>query len=108
MHGHAGLHQVAGDLALKVGKGQHQIGLHRQDAFDLCAGETADLGLFLARPGRVGGEAGDTGDAAFLTQEVKHLDGFGGQANDALGQSGHGCFRKVKGGCQRGKGDGQA
>ena len=98
----AGCALLAALLALKP------FETHRQNAYDFGAGETADLGFLLACPGRMGGEAGDAGDAGFLTQQVEHLDGFGGQADDALGQAGHGRFREVSGGVQRGKGDGQA
>jgi hypothetical protein len=60
--------------------------------FDVAAGEGEDLGFFLARLGRPHGIAADAGDAVLLAEGVEHLDGFGGQADDALRQAGHGCY----------------
>jgi hypothetical protein len=96
---HAGLDQVARDVALQVREGEHQIGPGGENLVDVAAGEGEDLGLLLARFGRAHGVAGNADDAVLFAERVEHFDGFGGQADDTLGQAGM-VYGQV-GGCVR-------
>src|SRR3546814_2582716 len=58
-----GLDQLARDIGLDVGETDRQVGFKLQDLADLRAGEGGDFRLFLARPRRPHGEAGDADDA---------------------------------------------
>jgi hypothetical protein len=48
-HLDTGLDQRLRDVGLDVGKADRQVGLQRQDAVELGAGEGRDAGLFLPR-----------------------------------------------------------
>ncbi|MNT86398.1 hypothetical protein D3C72_2266820 [compost metagenome] len=72
------------DVALQAGKRHHQIRLDGEDLLQLAAGKAADLGLVLARLGRVDGKAGDAGDQVLRAEQVQRFDGFGAQAGNAL------------------------
>ena len=88
-HLDAGLDQRLRDVGLDVGKADRQIGLQLEDAFDLGAGERADLGLFLPRARRAHREARDADDAPLFAERIQHLGRLLGQADDAFGQRGH-------------------
>ena len=97
---HAGLDQVAGDVGLQIGESEYQIRLHGHDLVQVAAGEGIDLGLFLARLRWINGIAGDAGDTVLFAEGVENLDRFGGQADDAFGEAGHG-FTWLIDGCVR-------
>ena len=85
MDGDAGLGQLAHDVGLQVGEGQHQVGLERQDLVEPRRGEGADPG-FRPHLGRPHGVARDADDAVLLAQQIERLDRLLGEADQALGR----------------------
>ena len=62
MHRDIGADQFGDDVGLQIGKGQHQVGLEREDLRHVGGDEGRDARLFLAhlrRPHRVAGHADD-------------------------------------------------
>ena len=93
MHGDIGADQLGRDVGLQIGKGEHQVGLEREDFRHVGGDEGGDARLLpphLRRPHRI---AGDADDAAVLAEQIERLDGLFRQANDSLGRI-HG-FRRV-------------
>ncbi len=69
-HGHAGPDQIADDIALKIGEGQDQIRLQREDPLQLERREAADASL-LARGFRAPRGAGDADDPITGAQQER-------------------------------------
>ena len=83
--GDACAHQIGDDTGLQVGEGEHEIGLQRQDLWNVRRDEGRNPRLLAAdlwRPHRI---AGDTDDAVLLAEQVQCLHGLFGQADDPAG-----------------------
>ena len=65
---------------------QHQVGLEREDLWDIGGDERGHPRLFpahLRRPHRI---AGDADDAILLAEQIQRFDGFFGKADDSAGR----------------------
>ncbi len=84
--GNARSNEVGNDAGLKIGKGEHQIRLQRQDLWNVCGDEGRHprlLAAHLRRPHRI---AGDADDAVLLTEQIQRLHGLFGEADDPAGR----------------------
>ena len=83
--GDAGAHEISDDAGLQIGEGQHQIGLERENFWNVRGDEGGDprfLAADLRRPHRIAGDADDT---VLLAEQIQRLDGLFGEANDPAG-----------------------
>ena len=76
----------SGDVRLKIGERQNQIGLQRGDLGNIGRREGRDARLLAPRLRRPHHIAGDADDAILLAEQIQRLDGLLGQADDALGR----------------------
>ena len=83
MHLAAGAHQLRGNVRLQVGEAEYEVGLEREDAVNLGAGEGRYPRLLAPRPRRADGEAGNADDAPVLAQQVERFGGLLGETDDA-------------------------
>jgi hypothetical protein len=81
--GCAGAHQVGDDVGLEVRERQHQVGLEREDFWDIGGDEGRDPRLLAAHPWRPHRIAGDADDAILLAEQIQGLDGFFGKTDDS-------------------------
>ena len=75
--------QFSDDVGLQVGKGENEIGLEIQYLWDIGGDEGGDARLLTPDLRWPHGVAGNTDDPVLLAQQVKRLDRFLGQANNA-------------------------
>ena len=78
--------EVGDDVGLKIGEGEHQIRLQRQDLWNVRGDEGRHprlLAAHLRRPHRI---AGDADDAVLLAEQIQRLDGLFGEADDPAGR----------------------
>ena len=84
--GDACAHQIGDDVGLQVGEGEHQIGLKREDLWDVRRDEGGDPRLLAADLWRPHGIAGDADDAILLAEQIQRLHGLFGKADDPAGR----------------------
>lgn len=82
----AGANEIGDNVRLQVGEGQHEIGLEREDFWNVRGDEGGNPGFFAANAGRPHGVAGDADDAVLLAEQVQRFDGLFGQADDPAGR----------------------
>ena len=68
VHGDAAADQLRRNVRLQVGIGQHEVGVQRENAVDIGAGERRYARLFAAHLRRPDGEAGHSNNARILTR----------------------------------------
>jgi hypothetical protein len=81
-----GFHEVGNDAGLQIGKGQHEIGLKREDFSDIGGDEGGDARLF---PSYLRGPHGITRNAynpGILAHKIERLYGFFGKADNPAGR----------------------
>ena len=78
--------QPGGDLGLKIGECEDQIGFEREDSLEVGGNEGGDARLLLAHLRRAHRIAGHPDDAPLLAQEIKGFHGLFGETDDALGR----------------------
>ena len=88
MHFDAGADEGSCDVGLQVGKAEHEVGLERDDALDIGAGEGRHLGLLAPSARRAHREARNSDNAPLLAEKVERFGRLLGQADDALGEFG--------------------
>ncbi len=76
--------QRGDDVGLKIGEAEDQIGLQAEDFWNVGRGEGRDASFVAAGFGRSHAIARDADDAILFAEQVQGLDGFFGQADDAL------------------------
>ncbi len=84
--GDAGTNQVGCDLGLQIGEGEHEIGLERQDLWNVRGDEGRYPRFLAADLRRTHRIAGDADDAVLLAEQIQRLHGLFGQADDPAGR----------------------
>ncbi len=84
--GDAGAHQVGDDVGLQVRERQHQVGLEREDLWDIGGDERGYPRFLAAHPRRPHRITGDADDAILLAEQIQRLDGFFGETDNSAGR----------------------
>src|ERR1700733_4965735 len=82
----AGADQFGDDIGLQIGEGENEVGLEIQNLRNIGGDKGGDTWLLAPDLRRSHGITGNANDSVLLAEQIKGLDRFLGEADDAAGR----------------------